>query len=207
MIFSKEHNACFADRKHLDFYTERVNRLKPDCYLKALIYTLGICDDTRRRFDFIYNAKDRCIEPDVIHDAWQTGGSLKVTRLAFQLFTDRTPTACFDGSRDPEDDFKECQRYSVSDIFCCGYAPYFVEAIKLRYPEYMRERAMIETARTEQEKHNHLAAAEMDAEGNYNMIDGIINNEKPSILEHLRQFKPMPNERGGKPEKSTAIEK
>jgi len=35
---------------------------------------------------------------------------------------------------------------------------------------------------------NYLAAAEMSAEGNYNMIDGIINNEpppKPSILAQL----------------------
>jgi hypothetical protein len=26
--------------------------------------------------------------------------------------------------------------YAVDEIFCCGYAPYFYEAIKLRYPEY-----------------------------------------------------------------------
>jgi hypothetical protein len=37
-------------------------------------------------------------------------------------------------------------------------------------------------------KHNHLAAAEMGEEGNYNMIDGIINNSnKPSILEHIME--------------------
>jgi hypothetical protein len=49
---------------------------------------------------------------------------------------------------------------------------------------------------------NHLAAAEMDEEGNYNMIDGVINNAKPSILEHLRQYKPQQTERGGKPERA-----
>ena len=39
-------------------------------------------------------------------------------------------------------------------------------------------------------KPNHLAAAEMSAEGNYNQIDGIINNEAlkpPSVLDNLRQ--------------------
>lgn len=37
---------------------------------------------------------------------------------------------------------------------------------------------------------NYLAAAEMSAEGNYNQIDGIINNEpppKPSLLDTLNQ--------------------
>ena len=36
---------------------------------------------------------------------------------------------------------------------------------------------------------NYLAAAEMSMEGNYNQIDGVINNEapKPSVLDSLRQ--------------------
>ena len=36
---------------------------------------------------------------------------------------------------------------------------------------------------------DHLTAAEMRVEGNYNQIDGIINNEapKPSLLDALRQ--------------------
>ena len=56
------------------------------------------------------------------------------------------------------------------------------------------------------QRYNHLAAAEMDAEGNYNMIDGVINNAKPSILEHLRNHKPAAAgsnerpERGGRDE-------
>ena len=38
-------------------------------------------------------------------------------------------------------------------------------------------------------KYNHLAAAEMDEEGNYNMIDGIINNvPKPSVLERMKDY-------------------
>ena len=67
--------------------------------------------------------------------------SAKVTRLAFNLFTDGTPTAYrFDeNNRDlpvNDDDRREAALFSVSDIFCCEYAAYFFEAIKLRYPEY-----------------------------------------------------------------------
>lgn len=39
------------------------------------------------------------------------------------------------------------------------------------------------------EKYNHLAAAEMSDEDNYNQIDGVPNNTtKPSILEQLREL-------------------
>jgi len=137
MIFSKYYDVFFVGYGHLDFYTVQSLRLNPDCYLKALIYALGICPDTRRRFDSLYNVKDKCIVPETLNSDWQTGGSLKVTRLAFQLFTDGTPSAFLDPDLP---DVAECMRYSVSDIFCCGYAPFFVEAIKLRYPDYMKER-------------------------------------------------------------------
>jgi len=136
MIFSERHNAYFADSEHLDFYSEQLVRLNPDCYLKALVYALGICSDTRRNFDSLYDVKGKHVVPGTINSGWQTGGSLKITRLAFQLFTDGTPSAF---SAHGKADADECIRYSVSDIFCCGYAPYFVEAIKLRYPEYMKD--------------------------------------------------------------------
>ena len=35
-----------------------------------------------------------------------------------------------------EEQIDECRRYSVEDIFCCCYAPYFWQAIQIRYPEY-----------------------------------------------------------------------
>lgn len=49
---------------------------------------------------------------------------------------------------------------------------------------------------------DHLAAAEMSVEGNYNQIDGIINNEapKPSLLDNLRQCQ----EEAGKSQGGTA---
>jgi len=130
----------FADKAHLDFYEEKTAELKPDCYLNSFIYTIGMCEETRRRFNEMYNRKERIIILDTINEAWQTSTSRKVTRLAFQLFTDGTPTAfTFDGNGTAKEDISECEKYSVSDIFCCGYAPFFVEAIKLRYPEYFRE--------------------------------------------------------------------
>jgi hypothetical protein len=62
-----------------------------------------------------------------------------------------------------------------------------------------------------EKKDNYLATAEMSVEGNYNQIDGIINNvPKPSFLEQLKEYERLidknkkgdtdPN--GGKLEKS-----
>ena len=46
-------------------------------------------------------------------------------------------------------------------------------------------------------KPNSLSAAEIDVEGNYNMVgDGIINNvPKPSLLERLEEFERQKRER------------
>lgn len=29
--------------------------------------------------------------------------------------------------------------YSPEDLFCCEFAPYFMEGVKIRYPKYCRE--------------------------------------------------------------------
>ena len=127
-----DENIKFTDDRHKSFYMSQSLKLSPDVYLKSLIYTLGMCHDTRKNFDIIYDTGLKEINPDAINEPWQTGSSLKVTRLAFQLFTDSTPSAFNNDSFN----FFECKRYCVSDIFCCSFAPYFVEAVKLRYHEY-----------------------------------------------------------------------
>ena len=141
MIFYDESSIMFESEEHYSFYVEKAGQLHADGYLKALIYTVGICHDTRSRWARFYDEAARTIKPEVITEGWQTGTTVKLTRLAFQLFTDGTPTALsFDENDKQTEDFSECSRYSVSDIFCCGFAPFFVEAVKLRYPEYFSRR-------------------------------------------------------------------
>lgn len=160
MIFYEDGRTMFESEEHYNFYFEKVGKLHADNYLKALIYAVGICPDTRRRWLSFYDESERSIKPEVINEGWQTGTSSKVTRLAYQLYTDGTPTANTYDEQDREtQDFKECSRYSVSDIFCCEYAPFFVEAIKLRYPEYFsrrnvytEEKRVVDKLRAEQEK-------------------------------------------------------
>ncbi len=54
--------------------------------------------------------------------------------MAFNLYCNGTPSV-FD-IEDSEERLKECRCYTVEDLFCCGYARYFWEAVKIRYPEY-----------------------------------------------------------------------
>ena len=108
-----------------------------DCYHKALIYILGISADTRNHFSQIYDIKSGNINTECLHQGWQTGGSVRVVRLAFNLYTDGTPSVDDYESRDEQ--ISERREYSVSDIFCCGYAMYFWQGIKLRYPEYCQK--------------------------------------------------------------------
>lgn len=131
----KENEIIFADEKHREFFEEQITKVRcQDCYHIALVYTLGISEDTRRNFSRIYDIKTGLINPDCIHDGWITSGSARIVRLAFNLYNDGEPTAF--NIEDPEEKYNECSRYSVSYIFSYGNFPYFMQAIKLRYPEY-----------------------------------------------------------------------
>ena len=138
------HRACqhiiFKDEGHKTFFQDMVKKVRyQDCYHEALIYTLGICDDTRKQFERIYDLKSGLIKPKCLHEGWQTGSSLKVVRLAFNLYTDVTPTK--DLYRKKDEMLRECGEYSVSDIFCSNFAPYSYEkAIHLKAKKKVKKR-------------------------------------------------------------------
>ena len=114
----------FKDREHQEFYLRALSNLpKADSYHRALFYTLGLNPDIRANFDRVYDFSDDAIKVDCIEEGWQTNGSLRVTRLAFNLWNGWNS----DGYATPY------------DLFDCEYAPYMMEAVKLRYPEYCRD--------------------------------------------------------------------
>jgi len=127
----------FADEQHKEFYKKNKTLVGDDVYSDALIYLLGLTDDTRRHFNGLFDITSKEINIDGLNEAWQTGTSLKITRLAFNLFNGLK----YD-SHEELNDGKISKYFSVDDIFCCGYALYFFEAIKLRYPEYCTQRGI-----------------------------------------------------------------
>ena len=66
------------------------------------------------------------IIPERMHGGWQTSGTVKVCNLAFNLWNGFAE----------EGRERFC---TPEELFCCGYAPYFMEGTKLRYPEYCRD--------------------------------------------------------------------
>ena len=105
-----------------------------DTYHQALIYCLGISDDTRKHIDRIYDFESGCVKPECLQEGWQTSGSLRIVRMAFNLYCNGSPSVSMMNTE--EDRLTECERYTTEDLFCCSYAKYFWEAIKIRYPEY-----------------------------------------------------------------------
>lgn len=129
----------FIDKEHKEFWNEKIIEMqalgKTDVYYKSIVYTLGICETTREHFNNIFNLKTGEINIDSINGAYQTGTSEKVTRMAFSLWN----RCNYDSKKDIENE-NLSSYYNVSEIFSCSYAPYFYEAIKIRYPEYTKEK-------------------------------------------------------------------
>ncbi len=131
----KELDMLFYDDRHEAFFIRYMGKCQEaDVYHMALIYCIGISQDTREHVDSIYDFHSGEILTDCLQEGWITSGSAKVVRMAFSLYTNGMPSVYdYDNT---EEQMEESSRYSAQDLFCCGYADCFWQAIKLRYPEY-----------------------------------------------------------------------
>lgn len=125
----------FRDRTHEKDYRRFLERMRSrDCYHQAVAYLLALdevlVDHAEDVFDFDGNSVH--IETALQH-GWQTGTSRKTTRLLLNLWNGW----CSDFIEDSGEDCAS-PGYAVNEIFTCSYAPYYWEAIRLRFPEYCR---------------------------------------------------------------------
>lgn len=128
----------FISEKHEMFYFAKMKEVRyQDEYHKALIYCLGVNSDTRKNIERIYDFTTGNVKPECLYEGWQTSGSARVVRMAFNLYCSGMPSV--HDISDDEEKLLECARYSVDDLFCCAYAPYFWQAIQIRYPEYTKD--------------------------------------------------------------------
>ena len=123
----------FMNQEHADFYNAKVQELKihRDRERCALIYVLSLTENCRRYFKDCVDGY--YIKPDALNHPWITSNDARAIRFAFGLFSDDLPTVdvCSANRR-----LREARRYNPADLFCCNLAPYFLEAVKIRYPEY-----------------------------------------------------------------------
>ena len=128
-------NVTFRNEKHKRFFLEYLPKCRyADVYHAALVYCLGIDEDTRKNVNSIYDFKTGCVKTKCLHEGWITSGSAKIIRMAYNLYNNGTPSV-YD-YEDAEEQLNECRQYTVEELFCCGYAKYFWQAVKIRYPEY-----------------------------------------------------------------------
>lgn len=114
--------SLFIDNEHSKFYGSMQSQSGiSDVYHRALFYTLGLSEETRSHWKRIYSMEDREIRFECLQEGWQTGTTLRICLLAFNLFN---------GYVDPENP----KASSPESIFNCEYAPYFVKALAIRFP-------------------------------------------------------------------------
>ena len=113
----------FVSPEQEDFYYASLKRAgNTDTYHQAFFYCVGIADITRRYVEQLFDFEEGRIRPEGLHAAWQTGGTIRLTSLAFNLWN---------GYQE-----KGAEKMATPyEIFDCWYAPYFLEAVRLKYPE------------------------------------------------------------------------
>ena len=122
----------FRDTKHEEIFNELCEKMRySDTYHQSLAYLIALDSVCREHIPEIFNIDEDGIEPSCINKAWQTGTSKRTTRLAFNLWNGTTSDITSDGEE------YNSNLYAVDEIFCSEYAPYYWQAIKLRYPEYV----------------------------------------------------------------------
>lgn len=118
-------NIRFYDSDHEQAYCDLMTQMKSqDCYRNALAHLLALDTVCREHWQSLYDPTADIILLDALKQGWQTGTSVKTTRLAFNLWNTYV-------------DNDDARRSTPDEIFCCHYAPYYIEAIKLRFPEYL----------------------------------------------------------------------
>lgn len=126
-------NLRFLSMAHKDFFLGQIEAATnagrcTDSYFRSLAYLCGLTAETRDHFSDIFDWSDWSIRPEVTEAGWQTGTSLRVTRLAFNLWN-----GCgSDGGSGATEE------YLPDNLFCCELMEAFFEALRIRFPEYAR---------------------------------------------------------------------
>lgn len=112
----------FISSDHEVFYRQMLDQCKKvDCYHRAFFYLTGLVPDVRTHIDDVFDFQDDGIRPEGLQAAWQTSGSMRACRLAFNLWNGF-------GGEDGVD-----AAYLPDSIFSDSLAPYFVEGLRLRF--------------------------------------------------------------------------
>ena len=114
-ISANKEKLIFKNESHRKFYEEWLPKCRyQDVYHKALVYCLGINEDTRNHINEIYDFKNGCVQTECLQQGWNTSGSVKVIRMAFNLYCNGRPSV--DDYKEHEKQMMESRQYSVEEL-------------------------------------------------------------------------------------------
>ena len=116
----------FKDEAHEKGFNEFMDKAKvrpTDTERKALFYLLSLFNETRSHIKDLYNFQDNCIEFEGLNKGWQTGGTTKVTKLAFNLYNGHR------GEDRETEDYSPLELFSISE----EYRNYLLYAVQIRF--------------------------------------------------------------------------
>lgn len=116
----------FKDTDHEEGYNKFIAKAEVQEWDKerlSLFYVLSLFDETRKHIEDLYAFQGKCIKLDGLNKGWQTGGTTKATKLAFNLYNNWRG---YDG---------EGEDYSPLEIFSVSteYRNYMLLAVQLRF--------------------------------------------------------------------------
>ena len=119
----------FRDEEHESNYNFILDMMPySDIERKALAYLFALDTVCFEHIRELYDFEGDSIKPYTLDKAWQTGTSCKTTRLAFNLYN----SFCSDRF---ENDMPSIS-FTPVELFCSEYAEYYVEALRIRFPEF-----------------------------------------------------------------------
>ncbi|WP_294102866.1 DUF6075 family protein [uncultured Ruminococcus sp.] len=131
----------FYDEEHEKMFNDLCKKMPYlDGYHLSLAYLLTMDHVLRDHIGSLYDGKKDEIVFEGLNEPFQTNASSKTTRLAFNLWNG----SVYD-SDDPETyinkagekSYVPSKYYAPDNIFNCTYAPYYMEALKLRFEVFM----------------------------------------------------------------------
>lgn len=118
----------FKDKEHKNFFYKMVEKThsEKDCYRKAFFYTLGIDWNIRDNIHTLYDFEENGIKPEGLKKGWQTDTTSGICKLAFNLYNGFIRK-------------NDCQEYTPYSLFNCSDVLYMLEALKIRFADYIEE--------------------------------------------------------------------
>jgi hypothetical protein len=116
----------FRNVEHEEYFNNFMKKAKVEEWDKertSLFYTLAIFDETRKNINDLYDFKENCIKFNGLNKGWQTGGTTKATKLAFNLFNN------YRGEEREKENFSPLEIFSLDT----DYRNYMLMAVQIRF--------------------------------------------------------------------------